>query len=218
MKPRISISKLSATLRTTPAQIFRAIPRKHWTKDGTIALSVALEKTVEATEFISAPRLGSLCGLSSRRVLQLAEEGTIPRNADGRMQRGPALAAMFGLFKERCGESVSPLCASKAEARELELKLLRLRVEAAEARLISREDAARVWDFIRKSAVEKFAPIAKELAPRLMSLTSESALELEVQNKVNACLEALSRQKADSSEELFTSHETNDRKTQNTEQ
>jgi hypothetical protein len=189
----ITITKLCSVLDASEDDILRAIGAKRCRRDKTIDMRTVIQCLWKAAHFTSTANLAEMMSVSSSRVKQLIADGSLSVDAEGRLPLASAIRSAINIFRERAGDGKTKLSISKQETRDLQNRLLLLRVSREEGRSISLEDATKAWSHLLLLARGKFLRVGNKLAPLLVFCKTELELQAAVDREIGECLSELSR-------------------------
>jgi hypothetical protein len=147
----------------------------------------------DAAQTLSAERLCTLTGLTDRRHRQLAAEGYFPAPIKGQYQLTPTIQGMFRYFRDQMNRGndefgIERLRKTRAEANLAEIRLAKERKDA-----FDRKSVLRCWENIVMVIRQKVLAIPSKVAPRLVYMDDQKAIEADLDKEVTSALEELSK-------------------------
>jgi phage terminase Nu1 subunit (DNA packaging protein) len=148
---------------------------------------------VADAQTISGEQLCTLTGLSDRRHRQLAKDGYFPPPMKGQYQLTLTLQGMFRYYRDLQSRSndefaMERLRKTRAEANLAEIKLAKERKEALDCKSVMR-----TWENIAMVIRQKMLALPSKVAPRLVYMDDQKAIEADLDKEVTDSLEELSK-------------------------
>lgn len=144
---------------------------------------------------ISAPELASLCGITERRVQQLAAEGVFEKLGHGKYRR----AGAGGSYADYRVKSEMDRRSDGATARDSfdveRTRRLKIQNDRDEGRLVDTDDAVDAIDMI-------LGPVKTELLSIPARMTKDVALRRQWEDGINEVLKALAGRQTEAFEDL----------------
>jgi len=139
--------------------------------------------------FLNRTEIAAIMGLSASRVSQLAAEGVLPQDPQGRHPKEQTHLAIIAHFRQ--GAELGELKRNKLQK---EGRLLDVQLRRAEGETMTVAEVERAWAHIVLTVREKLLRVANKISPRIPLLKSGPEIEQLIQGEIEECLLALSKQ------------------------